>query len=189
MARIIGVEAFRLQMESGAKFTLVDVRTPAEYRRAHVAGARLIPLDELDAAQMAAALQRDGHAVYVICEKGGRAAKACEKLMAAGMQEVYSVEGGTVGCERAGVRIERGPGRVISLERQVRIGAGTLVLIGAALAWLASTWFLIVPTIVGCGLVFAGLTDFCGMGLMLAKMPWNSGGRIERSSEATASAG
>lgn len=62
---------------------------------------------------------------------------------------------------------------MISLERQVRIAAGALVLIGLALAWAIHPYFLALAAFVGAGQVFAGLTDFCGMAILLSKMPWN----------------
>ena len=82
----------------------------------------------------------------------------------------------------AGLPVERGSSGVISLERQVRIGAGLLVLIGAMLAWLVHPYFLAIPLFIGAGLVFAGVTDHCGMAMLLAKMPWNSrGSAVEHS--------
>jgi len=111
--------------------------------------------------------------VYVICYRGTRAAKACEHLQNAGLQNVYSIEGGTAAWEAHGLPVERGTSGIISLERQVRIAAGSLVLAGTLLAWLVHPAFLGIAAFVGAGLVFAGATDFCGMAMLLAKMPWN----------------
>lgn len=156
---------------SGAR--LIDVRTPAEFEAVHARGAESVPLDRLDPAAMGA---NGGGGVYVICQSGGRSAKACERLMAAGLAGVCSVEGGTTAWEAAGLPVERGASRVISIERQVRIVAGTLVVIGTVLGWAVHRAFLGVPLFVGSGLVFAGVTDFCGMGMLLARMPWNQRG-------------
>ena len=90
----------------------------------------------------------------------------------AGVENLFSVEGGTLAWEKAGLPVVRGR-EVISLERQVRIAAGLLVVLGVMLGWLVHPGFLALSAFVGAGLVFAGLTDTCGMGLMLAKMPWN----------------
>jgi len=109
----------------------------------------------------------------VICQSGGRATQACQQLADAGVGPVFCIEGGTAAWERAGLPVERGPGKVISLERQVRIGAGSLVLIGALLAWAVHPLFIFLPAFVGAGLIFAGVTDYCGMGILLGKMPWN----------------
>ena len=84
------------------------------------------------------------------------------------------VTGGTLAWQEAGLPVERGTVKVISLERQVRIAAGSLVVIGVVLAKLVNPWFIGLSAFVGAGLVFAGITDFCGMGLLLARLPWNS---------------
>ena len=156
--------------QAGEVVDLIDVRTPLEYAEIHVEGARLMPLDTLD--PQAIASGRNGEPLYVICRSGSRAAKAYEKLQAAGVENILSVEGGTLAWEQAGLPVVRGR-NVISLERQVRIAAGLLVVLGVVLGWLVHPGFLTLPAFVGAGLVFAGMTDTCGMGLMLAKMPWN----------------
>ena len=112
--------------------------------------------------------------LFVICRSGSRGAKAAEKFRAAGFPNVVNVEGGTVAWEQAGLPVVRSPKKVVSLERQVRIGAGSLVLLGVLLGFLVHPAFFALCAFVGAGLVFAGVTDWCGMGLMLAKMPWNN---------------
>ncbi len=165
--------------------TLIDVRTPAEYREVHVRGARNVPLDRLNAADF----KRDGqHAaakIYVICQKGGRGATACDQLDAAGVTNAVNVEGGTQACVAAGLPVERGQ-KTISLERQVRIAAGSLVVIGTLLGAFVHPYWLGLAAFVGAGLVFAGVTDTCGMGMLLARMPWNTGGGASRSTAPTA---
>ena len=168
--RTISPQELRRRRQEGRVVELIDVRTPVEYAEIHVEGARSVPLDRLDPQALKAG--RNGEPLYVICRSGSRAAKAYESLGAAGVENVFSVEGGTLAWEQAGLPVVRGR-RVISLERQVRIAAGLLVVLGVALGWLAHPGFLALPAFVGAGLVFAGLTDTCGMGLMLAKMPWN----------------
>ena len=156
--------------QAGKVVDLIDVRTPVEYVEIHVEGARLMPLDTLE--PQAIASGRNEEPLYVICRSGSRAAKAYEKLQAAGVENVLSVEGGTLAWEQAGLPVVRGQ-KVISLERQVRIAAGLLVTLGVGLGWLIHPGFLTIAAFVGAGLVFAGMTDTCGMGLMLARMPWN----------------
>jgi rhodanese-related sulfurtransferase len=158
----------------GLRTDLIDVRTPVEYAEVHATGARLVPLDTLDPAAVMA--DRNGSAdepLYVLCKSGSRAAKAVEHFRAAGFDNVLSIEGGTTAWERAGLPVVRGK-KVVSLERQVRIGAGSLVLIGVLLGWLLHPAFFGLSAFVGAGLVFAGITDWCGMGMLLAKMPWNN---------------
>src|SRR5262249_51819495 len=103
---------------------------------------------------------------------GGRGKQACEKFLAAGFANIVNIEGGTLACVECGLQVVRGK-KMMSLERQVRIAAGLLVLLGAILGWLVHPVFVGLSAFVGAGLVFAGITDTCGMGLMLAKMPWN----------------
>lgn len=161
--------------ERGLQVDLIDVRTPAEFAEVHAEGARLIPLDVLD--PKAVMSDRDGSAdqpLYVLCKSGSRAAKAVEKFHAAGFNNVLSVEGGTAAWERAGLPVVRATKKMVSLERQVRIGAGSLVLVGVLLGWLVHPAFLALAAFVGGGLVFAGVTDWCGMSMLLAKMPWNN---------------
>ena len=175
----------------GGNVTLIDVRTPAEFGEVHVDFAHNIPLDRLDA-EAVKAVAGDGP-VYFVCKSGSRSQKACEKLLAAGLKDVVSVAGGTAACEAAGVPVIRGR-EVMSLERQVRIAAGALVATGAALAAFGPAapvnWQAIgagLAGFVGCGLVFAGVTDTCGMAMLLARMPWNqaSGGGPRRISNAS----
>jgi len=159
-------------IESGGRMNILDVRTPAEFERVHALGAWPMPLEQMDSPVVASQLNRD-EPLYVICQSGGRAAKACQRLEQIKVPNVYLIEGGMTAWEQAGLPVERGSRRVISLERQVRIVAGSLVLLGIALAWTVHRDFLAIPTLVGAGLVFAGVTDFCGMAKVLGKMPWN----------------
>jgi rhodanese-related sulfurtransferase len=152
---------------------LIDVRTPVEFREVHVEFARNVPLGRLDpAAIIQARSSGPDEPLYVICRSGGRGQKACEKLLAAGLANVVNVEGGTTACVEAGLPVVRGR-KAISLERQVRIATGLLVLLGVLLGWLVHPVLFGLSAFVGAGLVFAGVTDFCGMGMLLARMPWN----------------
>lgn len=157
---------------SGQPVELIDVRTPVEYRETHVTFARNVPLDRLDAAAIAAARNGATQPLYVICRSGSRAKQACERLIAAGYTHVVNVEGGTQSWDAAGLPVVRGK-KTISLERQVRIAAGLLVLTGALLGYFAHPYWIALSAFVGAGLIFAGVTDTCGMGMLLAKMPWN----------------
>ena len=115
-----------------SKIDLIDVRTPVEYREVHVEFARNVPLDQLDpAALMQARNGCQDEPLYVICRSGSRGQQACEKFLNAGFTNVVNVEGGTMACVEAGLPVVRGK-KAISLERQVRIAAGSLVLLGAA---------------------------------------------------------
>ncbi len=164
------------QHRSGQSAEIIDVRTPVEYREVHADPARNIPLDTLDAPGISA--RRNGSAegsLFVICRNGDRGRQACEKLIAAGCRNVVNVDGGTMAWDKAGLPVVRGK-KAVSLERQVRIVAGSLVVLGVLLGWLVHPYCIGLSAFVGAGLVFAGVTDTCGMGMLLARMPWNKVG-------------
>ena len=150
---------------------LIDVRSPGEFRGVHAQGSINIPLDSISIDQVQRAT--DGASrIFVICQGGTRSLSACQKLTASGMSHLTNVTGGTNAWVQAQLPTQKGKG-VISIERQVRIGAGLLVFTGVLLGAFFHPYWLILPGFVGAGLAFAGITDFCGMGLVLARMPWN----------------
>jgi rhodanese-related sulfurtransferase len=159
--------------KAGKKIDLIDVRTPVEFQEIHVEFAHNVPLDQLDPVALLQA--RNGSRndpVYVICRSGSRGRQACERFFKAGCTNVVNVEGGTLACVESGLPVVRGK-KAVSLERQVRIAAGSLVCLGVLLGWLIHPAFFVLSAFVGAGLVFSGLTDTCGMGMLLARMPWN----------------
>ena len=149
---------------------VIDVRTPVEFGEIHVPQARSVPLDELKPSALQLAKDQP---VYLLCRSGQRATKAAEKFAKEGFTQPVVIEGGTLAWIEANLPVTRGTTKVISLERQVRIAAGAIVFTGALLAHFVNPNFIWLSGFVGAGLVFAGITDFCGMGLLLAKMPWN----------------
>jgi len=157
---------------SSGRGTLVDVRTPAEFREIHAQGAQLVSLDVLDRRAVEAARGTNPGPVYLLCASGIRATKAEEQLKREGLDDVVVVEGGTNAWAAAGLPVVRGR-KTISIERQVRIGAGSLVVVGTGLGWFVHPVFFILAAFVGAGLVFAGVTDICGIAIVLAKAPWN----------------
>lgn len=170
---IISPQELAARNQRGDVCELIDVRTPVEFREVHVTFARNVPLDRLDSnGLMNARGSASGQPLYVICRSGNRSSQACEKLVAAGLTNIVNVAGGTLAWEQAGLPVTRGK-KAISLERQVRIAAGLLVLIGAALGYFVDPRWIGLSAFVGAGLTFAGITDTCGMGMLLARMPWN----------------
>lgn len=167
---------------------IIDVRTAMEHGEQRLARQHThIPLDQLDAA----AFLRDHNLgpetpLYLLCRSGKRATQAAEKFIAAGHQNVTVVEGGITACADCGIELHghslpaacarpQGPmtPKRLSLERQVRIAAGLIAASGAAAGLLINPLFTLVPLFIGCGLVFAGVTDRCGLALVLTKAPWN----------------
>jgi rhodanese-related sulfurtransferase len=150
---------------------LLDVRTPGEYETAHLPGAYNVPLDTLG--EHAREIRSSGdRPVVLICQSGARARKAEEALKAAGMPNLHILEGGVNGWVGSGRSVRRGAKR-LTLERQVRIAAGTLAATGGLLALIVNPLFAILPAFVGSGLVFAGVTDTCGMAMVLSRLPYN----------------
>jgi rhodanese-related sulfurtransferase len=171
-SRSIRPAQLSLLLVAGGHAELLDVRTPPEFARGHVPGAKLIPLGDLNVQQYLKS-HRSGAPVYVLCQAGMRAKKAIERFEAAGCFDGVLVEGGTQAWIDAGFAVERGETRVLPLMRQVQIVVGSLSAIGATLALFVNPWCAVVPLVTGCGLLVAGLTGTCGMALALAKMPWN----------------
>jgi rhodanese-related sulfurtransferase len=178
-------KTFDQQVRGSGNAPLIDVRTPAEFESIHAEGARNLPLDRLSAdAVCEVAGTRDGK-IYIICHSGMRATKACEQLRDAGIENVVCIEGGTQAWEKAGLPVVRGKRKVIAIIRQVQICAGSLILIGViAAAVTGNPWWTLLSGFVGAGLVFAGVTDTCGMAMLLAKMPWNQSNAECRSANA-----
>jgi rhodanese-related sulfurtransferase len=165
-------ELHRLLAEDRAA-ELLDVRSPGEFAAAHVPGAKLVPLDDLDSAAFLKQRGADDKPIYVLCQSGGRARKAVEKFQRAGFENCVLVEGGTQAWMDAGLPVIRSESKTLPLMRQVQITVGFVSAMGAALALVSSPWFAVIPLLAGCGLLFAGLTGICGLALLLAKMPWN----------------
>lgn len=159
---------------SSPEAAVVDVRTPAEFAEVRVPQARNLPLGSLDIAGLEkAGIVSRGAPLYILCQSGKRATTASEKFAEAGFDKVFVVEGGTLAWAEAGLPVLRSGAKAISVERQVRIAAGSLVLAGVLLGFFVSQGFYGLSAFVGAGLIFAGITDWCGMGILLAKAPWN----------------
>ena len=148
---------------------LIDVRTPAEYGSVHAKGAVNHPMESLNVDRLPFGKEDE---IHVICQSGGRSMKVCQKLEAAGYSNVVNVEGGTSAWQASELPVVEGK-KMMSLERQVRIAAGSLIVIGAAIGQFVHPGGVGLSAFVGAGLVFAGVTDTCGMGMLIAKMPWN----------------
>lgn len=159
-------------IESDSRPLILDVRSPAEFRQMSLPDSKSMPLDQLDIEQVRK--MADGHKeCVVVCYTGKRSAEACRKLREAGIEGVRSLEGGLELWERKNLALERSETGGFSIIRQVHIVVGAMVVIGVLLTVYLSPWWAILPGFFGAGLLFAGLSGFCGMGLMLSKMPWN----------------
>jgi rhodanese-related sulfurtransferase len=148
---------------------LVDVRSGTEFAAGHVPGAVNIPLDQIESRLDDVNRRAD---LILICQSGSRASLCREWLAARGLHSSV-VEGGTAGWRAAGFGVVSSTRARWSLERQVRLGAGLVILSGLALATFVDPAWLVLCGVAGVGLTVAGLTDFCAMARVLAKMPWN----------------
>lgn len=163
----ISPEQLQAKLDQG-HVKILDVRSPVEFNAVHIAGSELMPLDRLDAER----LKSDGIERVIVCRSGGRAAKAQQQLQSSGCNLFPVLDGGIAAWEKSGLPVIRGKS-VISLDRQIRIAAGFLVLTGVILGSWFHPYYYGISAFVGAGLLFAGITDWCGMGMMLAKAPWN----------------
>ncbi|HUO44216.1 MAG TPA: rhodanese family protein [Burkholderiales bacterium] len=169
---IHSIDPLRLKqwLERG-EAVLIDVREPAEYRAAHIPAATLLPLGQVGRTALPGV---DGKKLVMHCKAGKRGQEACDKLTRENTSlEVYNLEGGIEAWEKAGLPVEKSGRVFLPLDRQVQAVVGSLVLLGTLLGYLAHPAFLIIAGFFGAGLLFAGLTGFCGLAHVLARMPWN----------------
>jgi rhodanese-related sulfurtransferase len=147
---------------------VIDVREPMEFAGGFIAGSLNVPLSRLAEADLPQG------PLVLVCQSGNRSAKGVQTLLQRGhAHSVRDLEGGIPSWQQAGLPLRKLRNAPLPLMRQVQIAAGSLVLLGLILshtvapAWILLTWF------VGAGLVFAGVSGFCGMARLLALMPWN----------------
>ncbi|HTV60731.1 MAG TPA: rhodanese-like domain-containing protein [Verrucomicrobiae bacterium] len=148
---------------------LIDVRSPGDFAVAHLPGAINFPMDQIESRLQDLA---PGSPIVLICQAGQRA-RIVADLLAPHRENVIVLDGGTNAWIKAGLPVVRAARSRWSLERQVRLGAGLLVLAGVALSLFVNLNWVYLSGLVGAGLVLAGLTDFCPMGILLGIMPWN----------------
>lgn len=149
---------------------LIDIRSKDEFARKHITGAKSIPIQEMDSQ----ALPVDSVVIFS-CLSGMRTRQNAQALQdhATQCSAVYLLEGGLNAWQKAGLDITAKAGTTLDIMRQVQLTAGFLVVLGVILGVSVSPWFYGVSAFVGMGLMFAGLTGFCGMARLLTIMPWN----------------
>lgn len=170
MSTLVSVTDLKDELGSGRCPQLIDVRTTSEYASGHIPCTVNIPMDQFEARRKDLRLE-DG--LVLVCKAGSRA-----QIVANWLGEnapVRVLEGGTDAWSRAGLEVVTSAKTRWSLERQVRLGAGLIVLAGTILAAAGIHWGIWLAMFAGAGLTFAGATDICMMGILLAKMPWNQG--------------
>lgn len=146
---------------------LIDIREADEHARERIADALHRPLSTLSR------VDSDAPAVIFHCRTGNRTAANAAKLAAAANCEAYILEGGLDAWRAAGLPVRTDSTQPIEIIRQVQIAAGSLIVLGVVLGWLASPLFLALSAGVGAGLVLAGVTGSCAMARLLGLLPWN----------------
>jgi rhodanese-related sulfurtransferase len=155
---------------ASGRAVLVDIREADEFARAHIAGALSHPLSGWEAAHLT--IDPDADVIFT-CRSGMRTAGACDRLAARVHDDALVLDGGLDGWRRAGLPVVTNAKAPLEIMRQVQIAAGTLILLSALLGtFVAPGWFAL-SAFVGAGLVFAGVSGFCGMARLLMLAPWN----------------
>ena len=183
MTSVKSISAQALLHKNLQQALVVDVRSPMEFAEKRLAiPATLAPVTELDPIRVA---HRSGALtdtpIYTLCASGRRAQTAATKFAEAGFTDVTVIEGGLAACKEAGFPTvgqalpktgETSP----TLDRQVRLAAGALTAIFVLLGFFVHKAFLLGALFIGCGQVFSGLTNWCGLALLLTRAPWNKKG-------------
>lgn len=152
---------------------IIDIRAADEFAREHIADAHNIPFENLSPQSLAALA---GQPLIFQCRSGMRTQTNAARLSSLATGEAFILEGGIDAWKAAGQSVIKDASQPLELQRQVQIGAGSLALGGFILGVTVSPYFHAISGFVGAGLLFAGLTGFCGMAKILMRMPWNNRG-------------
>lgn len=157
-------------VEKSPQAKLLDVRSALEFSQVHIKDSINIPIDMLSA--KVNDLSQSKQQYIVLCRTGNRSPMAADMLIQSGIHGVKVMQGGMTRWQKEGLPVIKGEGG-ISLERQVRLIAGSLVLLGIILSWLVHWAFIFISVFISAGLVYSGLSDNCLMGMLLMKLPYN----------------
>lgn len=167
----ISVQQFEDEFKADPSAQCLDVREPAEYAQARLENFSLCSLSGLS--EKSVASLDKSKTTYLLCRSGNRACQAGERLEKMHFSDVRVIEGGLGAWESSGRSVIKGNSKVWGLERQVRFAAGFLVLAGLVLSAIIHPGWVFLSGFVAAGLIFSAVTDTCGMGMVLARMPWN----------------
>lgn len=170
-------------MQTREMVQLIDICSPTEYAAGHVPGAINIPMEQMESRM---ADLNATSPVILICKSGQRATVTAQ-LLQGHRERVFVLEGGSKAWSASNRHLVVSSRTRWSLERQVRLGAGMLVMIGVVLSLVWNRGWIGLSAFVGLGLIFAGLTDICGMAFLLAKMPWNRSNKTVAQTDSSAS--
>ena len=152
------------------EYVIVDVRSSAEAKREHIPGSINIPLDALSEDKLRPYQDKK---IIFHCQLGSRTKQAADKLASMPGVEKFCMNEGISQWKRCDLSTRVDKSAPIEMFRQVQIIAGSLIALGVILAYFISPYFILLDLFVGCGLIFAGVTGFCGMAKLLALLPYN----------------
>ncbi len=175
MTQTITPQELKQMVEKGESLQLVDVRGPGEFASGHVPRAVNLPMEQVE--RRLDDLGVDDP-IVLICQSGQRACLT-EELLRPHRRNLLLLDGGTTAWEQSGLPVVRSASSRWSIERQVRLTAGLLVLTGSLLTVLGLGSWVYLSLLIGAGLTFAGLTGFCGMASLFGLMPWNKPAKMK----------
>jgi rhodanese-related sulfurtransferase len=163
----ISVSEF-LGLNKGKDIKIVDIRNPDEFARESIKSAQNIPSDKLDEC----VFDKDDMVIFH-CQSGNRTRQCQDKIENLGLNKAYIMEGGISAWKKANQPLNVDKQAPLPVMRQVQIIVGFMVIVGVVLALTISPWFSLISAFFGGGLLFAGLTGFCGMANILMLLPYN----------------
>lgn len=173
MAKITYISAQELKnLCKNNKILICDIRENDEFNREHIPGAINTPISKLDTNQIEIAC-KDVDKVVVHCLSGNRTKMSEPHLSKINQDEIFILDGGINAWKRLGCIVNKNSSAPLPLMRQVQIVAGILIIIGVLLGFFVNEWYFLISGFVGAGLIFAGITGFCGMARLLMLLPYN----------------
>ncbi len=168
--KMVDAHTLKSWLDNG-EAVVVDVREPAENAAEHIAGTTLLPLASISARTLPSCV---GKKLVIHCLKGARGTTACERLLAEDPSlEIYNLEGGISAWTEAGFAVQSSGKKCLPLDRQVQLTIGSMLVLSSLLGYFVNNGFFLLTGAIGMGLTIAGLTGFCGLARILARMPWN----------------
>ena len=159
-----------LKKNRAADMLIIDIRSSMEYAAEHIPGSLNIPLEKISSTDFSPWKDKS---ILFHCKAGMRTERAKEILCQVGARSLHCLPGGIEQWKHCGLATEKNKNAPIDIIRQVHITAGSLILISLILSFWLSAYFFIFTAFIGAGLLFAGLTGFCGMARILMCLPWN----------------
>ncbi len=165
----IACERLHQFLTESTNVQIIDVRSVGEYRAGHIPGSIHIPYEEIQSRLEDVTGDRPA---VLVCQSGTRANIACDLIIQSRSNATVLMGGFAEWC-KAKYPVVVAQISNWSLERQVRFTAGLIILIGLILGTWVNPWLYMISAFIGVGLTFSGITNFCGMGVLMSKMPWN----------------